>query len=246
MWTARADVGQLLDRCAALAYIEQYIEGRRDISEDDRDALWLYVWSRSRAGTSLAPRTREAWTETEKPLHRCAICMSLGGAATAHRAPGHPPVPAPGPSDLYQFIPCPAVTPGLRVVFRRGMTLPSQALRSYAGDAGPVRAIGAVRLPRRAMSVSAQRIPGRISPALYEPGTQELKARRRPRNPSVRVLCGVNGSSSSHQLRPGISPRVAFEANCPQNGPRKLRMRFWQAALGWSFCAARFRRRICG
>jgi hypothetical protein len=38
MWTARADIEQLLDRCAALAYIEQYIEGRRDISEDDHDA----------------------------------------------------------------------------------------------------------------------------------------------------------------------------------------------------------------
>jgi hypothetical protein len=125
--------------------------------------------------------------------------VSLGGAATAHRAPGHPPVPAPGPSYLYQFIPCPDVTPGVRVVFRRGTTLPSQALRLHAGDAGPVRAIGAVRLPRDAMSVSAQRIPK--SPPLYEPGTQELKSRRRPRNPSVRVLCGVNG----HRVLPNCA-----------------------------------------
>jgi hypothetical protein len=69
MWTARADIEQLLEQWSALAYFER----RRDISEDDRDAPWLYVWLRSRTGTSLSadsrspPGTLEAWRETERP-----------------------------------------------------------------------------------------------------------------------------------------------------------------------------------
>jgi hypothetical protein len=44
MLNAQADVQQLLDERASLARIEAYIEGCPDISEDDRDALWLYAW----------------------------------------------------------------------------------------------------------------------------------------------------------------------------------------------------------
>lgn len=47
MWMVRVDVEQLLDRRAAFVDIEGYIERRCDVGVDDRDALWLYVWSRS-------------------------------------------------------------------------------------------------------------------------------------------------------------------------------------------------------
>jgi hypothetical protein len=48
MSSAQAHVEQLLGNGVALPQIEAYIEGRRDISEDDRSALWLYAWARSR------------------------------------------------------------------------------------------------------------------------------------------------------------------------------------------------------
>jgi len=41
-----ADVEQLLEQRVPFVRIEEYVEGRRDISEDDRDGLWLYAWSR--------------------------------------------------------------------------------------------------------------------------------------------------------------------------------------------------------
>lgn len=48
MSSTRADVEQLLDQHVPFVRIEEYIEGRRDISADHRDGLWLYAWSRSR------------------------------------------------------------------------------------------------------------------------------------------------------------------------------------------------------
>jgi hypothetical protein len=48
MSSTRADVEQLLERHVSFVRIEEYIDGRRDISEDDRDGLSLYAWSRSR------------------------------------------------------------------------------------------------------------------------------------------------------------------------------------------------------
>jgi hypothetical protein len=48
MSSARAHVEQLLADGIALAHIEVYIDGRRDISEDDRNALWLYAWAKRR------------------------------------------------------------------------------------------------------------------------------------------------------------------------------------------------------
>ena len=48
MLSTRADVEQLLEQRVPFVRIEEYIEGRCDISEDDRDGLWLYAWSRSR------------------------------------------------------------------------------------------------------------------------------------------------------------------------------------------------------
>jgi hypothetical protein len=44
MWAKEAGVQQLLDEGGSFERIEAYIEGCRDISQDDRDALWLYAW----------------------------------------------------------------------------------------------------------------------------------------------------------------------------------------------------------
>jgi len=46
MWAARADVEQLFEKRVPFARVEDYIDRRRDISEDDRSALWLYAWAR--------------------------------------------------------------------------------------------------------------------------------------------------------------------------------------------------------
>ena len=48
MRSAQAQVEQLLEEHVPLPYIQAYIDGRRDISEGDRDALWLYAWAKSR------------------------------------------------------------------------------------------------------------------------------------------------------------------------------------------------------
>jgi len=48
MSSTRTDVEELLEQRVSFVRIEEYIDGRRDISEDDRDGLWLYAWSRSR------------------------------------------------------------------------------------------------------------------------------------------------------------------------------------------------------
>jgi len=46
MWSAQAQVEQLLEKRVPFVRIEAFIESCRDISEDDRNALWLYCWVR--------------------------------------------------------------------------------------------------------------------------------------------------------------------------------------------------------
>jgi len=46
MLAAPVDLEQMLEERAPFAHIEDYIDRRRDISEDDRSALWLYAWAR--------------------------------------------------------------------------------------------------------------------------------------------------------------------------------------------------------
>jgi hypothetical protein len=46
MRSAQAHVEQLLDEHIPFRQIEAYIHRRLAISEDDRDALWLYAWAR--------------------------------------------------------------------------------------------------------------------------------------------------------------------------------------------------------
>jgi len=52
MLSAQADVEQLLADQVSFPFIEDYIASRLDIGEDDRSALWLYAWAKSRTPTS--------------------------------------------------------------------------------------------------------------------------------------------------------------------------------------------------
>jgi rhamnogalacturonyl hydrolase YesR len=48
MWTAVSEVEQLLAERATFDQIEAYIASRRDLTDDDRDALWLHAWAKLR------------------------------------------------------------------------------------------------------------------------------------------------------------------------------------------------------
>ena len=55
MSSAQAQVEQLLEEHVPLPHIEAYIEGRRDISTDERDALWLYAWATTKKAQRSPP-----------------------------------------------------------------------------------------------------------------------------------------------------------------------------------------------
>ena len=46
MWSAQVPVERLLEERVPFGWIEDFIESRRDLSHDDRNALWLYAWAR--------------------------------------------------------------------------------------------------------------------------------------------------------------------------------------------------------
>lgn len=48
MSSAQAQVEQLLEERVPFASVEDFIESCRGISEDDRNALWLFAWAKSR------------------------------------------------------------------------------------------------------------------------------------------------------------------------------------------------------
>jgi hypothetical protein len=42
--SAQRDVEAMLERGAPFEHIESYIECRKDLSEDQKSALWLFAW----------------------------------------------------------------------------------------------------------------------------------------------------------------------------------------------------------
>jgi len=105
MWSAQAQVEQLLEERVPLAHIEAYIDHRHDISEDDRNALWLYLWAKSKtsSGASVLPAmTPERRVQARVPAS--SFCgrsrpRPLDGVARAPLGPNKlHPVPPDRPS----------------------------------------------------------------------------------------------------------------------------------------------------
>ena len=66
MSSTRGNVEQLLEQHVPFVRIEEYIERRRDISEDERDGLWLYAWSRCRTPGRPRPPSVTALTSRDR------------------------------------------------------------------------------------------------------------------------------------------------------------------------------------